>query len=53
MFKREFIEVDEECWICGRIIPDGHIILRHIETNNIICLICIAEIASVGDEDTE
>jgi hypothetical protein len=49
MFKKELLEIEEECWMCGREVPEGHIVLRHEETNNVLCLICITEIAEVND----
>jgi hypothetical protein len=41
------IEDDEKCCICNKKIPKSSLILRKKENSNIICLICITEIAEV------
>lgn len=38
---------DEVCGLCDREIPEGSLVLRHETTKNIICLICLAEIAEI------
>lgn len=38
---------DEECSLCTRAIPEGSLVLRHESTKNMICLICLAEIAEI------
>jgi len=39
---------DEVCGLCDREIPEGSLVLRHETTKNIICLVCLAEIAEIN-----
>lgn len=41
------LTMNEECSICDKAIPEGKMCLRKEETNNIICLLCVIEIAEV------
>jgi hypothetical protein len=41
------IEFEELCVLCEKPIPHGRVVLRKSENNNIICLLCIVEIAEV------
>lgn len=41
------IEFDELCCICTRDVPNDALVLRKVESNNIICLFCLVEIALI------
>jgi hypothetical protein len=43
------IEFDEMCCVCEKYIPNDALILRHIATNHIICLICLTHIAEIKE----
>jgi hypothetical protein len=43
------IEMEERCSMCECSIPDGFVVLRHTETNNIICVPCLGLIALIDD----
>lgn len=38
---------NEKCASCNHDIPEGRLVLRHVESNHIICVICLAELAEV------
>lgn len=38
---------DEQCCVCNRHIPDKVKCLRNTDTKNIICILCIIDIAEV------
>lgn len=42
------IVFDETCCLCNRNIPDGKMVLRHIETKKIICLLCLVDMAEIN-----
>lgn len=46
----EKIEVPEntKCCLCDRIIPKGMMGLKKLETNLILCILCLVEIAEVA-----
>ena len=41
------IEFEEICSVCDKEIPEGALVLRKVETNNIICLLCVIDIAEI------
>jgi len=41
------IEMQEQCSLCERAIPDGKMVLRHDKTRNILCVLCLVEIAEI------
>lgn len=43
------ISFDEMCCLCEKYIPDGSVVLRKVENRNIICLVCLADIALVEE----
>lgn len=45
------VELDEQCSLCNVAIPDGAVVLRYTETNNIICVPCLGWIAMINPDD--
>lgn len=45
------IEFEEQCSLCDQSVPDGAVVLRHVETNNIICVPCLGFIALLNPDD--
>ena len=43
------IEFGEICSLCDNEIPNGSLVLRHTDTTNILCLICLVKIAEVNE----
>lgn len=39
---------DEICSLCDKKIPSGSAVIRHDTTQNILCLMCLIEIAEIG-----
>lgn len=39
--------IEEECALCNRTVPKGALVLRKKETNKIICIPCLVEIAEL------
>lgn len=33
------------CCVCGKVRPEDALVIKHVETGRIICVICITEIA--------
>lgn len=49
---RIYMHVDkltETCCICDKDIPNGAMVIRKVENNNIICLICLTDIAEIEE----
>lgn len=43
------LEIEEKCALCHRELVDGALILRNTETKQILCLICLVDIAEIND----
>lgn len=47
MVVKDTTKFEEICSLCKHYIPKGRLVLRQEETQNIICVLCLAEIAEV------
>lgn len=44
-------ELEERCSLCEGEIPDGFVVLRHTESNHILCVPCLGWIAMLNPDD--
>jgi hypothetical protein len=51
MIKRDIALEKDKCSICDRVMPAGATILRKLENNNIICILCLVEIAEIAQHE--
>jgi hypothetical protein len=51
MIKRDVALEHDKCSICDRVMPAGATILRKLENNNIICILCLVEIAEIAQHE--
>ena len=45
------IELEESCSLCDVMVPEGAVVLRHTESNHIICVPCLGWIAMLSPDD--
>lgn len=45
MIKKTYIKDDRICCFCKKLIPKDSFIVKNEETANILCLICLIELA--------
>lgn len=47
MIEKSVAKLYEICALCCRTVPDGRLVLRNTASQNIICLLCIIDIAEI------
>jgi hypothetical protein len=45
VYGKDETQVDEKCSLCDKELPGGALVLRKNETNKVICVLCLTEIA--------
>lgn len=51
MIKRD-LSIGERCSLCWREVPEKMVVLRKMEGERIICILCLVEIAEIAKVET-
>lgn len=49
MIIKERLVLPARCCICERLLPETKLILRHVETQKVICIFCLIDIAEIDE----
>jgi hypothetical protein len=51
MIKRDTSDGAERCVMCDRISPPSSTVLRKVENNRVLCILCLVEIAEIAQSE--
>jgi len=47
MMRKSAVKKGEFCALCNKEVPDGKLCIRHTTTEQMLCLICLIELAEI------